>query len=413
MAMQIQNIFLQIVIILFAARIFGEVFARFNVPSVMGELLAGVLIGPSILNLIEPNETIKILAEIGIVLLLFEVGLETDVARLAKTGSKPFIVAIGGVVMPMTLGFLVSYSVFQLSLLVSLFIASTLTATSIGITMRVLTDLKKQSSDEAQIVLGAAVIDDIIGIVLLSILYDFSQGGGISFFSISQVLLFISIYLLLAPIAAKLIFSTINYYEKKSEIPGLLPTTIVALVLFFAWLAHSMGAPELLGGFAAGLALSRQFFLPFGSFFDFDEHFAHKVETQMKPIVNLFTPIFFVMIGLSLNLREIQWSSTFIWLLSISLLIAAVLGKLASGFLLFKENRWIKWAVGIAMVPRGEVGLIFAEIGRENKIFDNDLYASMVIMIAATTVFTPFVMRAFYHRQDNEKRRDQEQQIEK
>lgn len=398
--MYIHDFFLQLVIILFAARLLGELVARFNVPSVIGELLAGVLIGPSVLNLIEPTDIIKLLAEIGVILLLFEVGLETDMGRLAKTGSKPFIVAIGGVLVPFVLGYLVSYYLFHLSLLVSLFIASTLTATSIGITIRVLNDLKKQSSDEAQIVLGAAVIDDIIGIILLSILYEFSQGGGISLLNIGKVLLFIGLYLILAPIAAKFISSTIKYYEEKSEIPGLLPTTIVSLLLLFAWLAHQVGAPELLGGFAAGLALSRQFFLPFGAFLHGNKEFAHKVENQMKPIVHLFTPIFFVTIGLSLNLREINWQSTFIWLLSFSILIVAILGKLSSGFLLFKESRWMQWAVGIAMVPRGEVGLIFAEVGRTSGIFNNDLYAAMVIVIAITTLFTPFVMRAFYYYQD-------------
>lgn len=398
--MHIHDIFFQLVIILLTARLFGEVVSRFQIPAVIGELFAGILLGPSLLNWIEPNQVIKLLAEIGIILLLFEVGLETDVARLAKTGRKPFIVAVGGVVVPFALGFLLSYSFFQLSLLVSLFIASTLTATSIGITMRVLTDLKKQSTDEAQIVLGAAVIDDIIGIIMLSILYEFSQGGGINFLNIGKVLVFICIYLLLAPIAAKFISTTIKYYEEKSQIPGLLPTTIVALVLLFAWLAYYMGAPDLLGGFAAGLAMSRRFFLPFGAMLNVDHDFSHKVEAQMKPIVHLFTPIFFVMIGLSLNLREIEWGSSFIWLVSLSLLIAAVLGKLSSGFLLFKENTWIKWAVGIAMVPRGEVGLIFAEVGRESQILNNDMYASLIIVIAATTIFTPFVMRLFYTYRD-------------
>lgn len=394
--MPIQNFFLQLVIILFTARVLGELVARFNVPSVIGELFAGILIGPSLLNWVEPNEIIKLLAEIGIILLLFEVGIETDVGRLAKTGFKPFIVAIGGIVIPFVLGFTISYNLFQLDLLISLFIASTLTATSIGITMRVLTNLKKQSTSEAHIVLGAAVIDDIIGIILLSILYEFSQGGGISLLNVGKVFAFICLFLLIAPIAAKFISSIIKRFEEKSDIPGLLPTTIVSLLLLFAWLAHQVGAPELLGGFAAGLALSKQFFLPFGNFFNIDEAFSHKVEKQMKPIVHLFTPIFFVTIGLSINFREINWASSFIWLLSLSLLIAAVLGKLSSGFLLVKDSRWTQWAVGIAMVPRGEVGLIFAEIGREYQIFNSDLYAAMILVIAATTLFTPFAMRFFY-----------------
>lgn len=394
--MQIHNFLLQLVIILIAARLLGELVARFKVPSVIGELLAGVIFGPSLFNLIEPTPIIKLLAEIGIILLLFEVGIETDFGKLTKTGSKPFFVAIVGVVAPFVLGFFVSYQIFHLGLLVSLFIGSTLTATSIGITMRVLTELKKQSSDETQIILGAAVIDDIIGIIILSVLFEFSQGGGISFFNIGRILLFICLFLILAPIAAKAISGIIKYYAAKSEIPGLVPSTIVALILFFAWLAHLVGAPELLGGFAAGLALSRQFILPFGSFFHIGEDFSHRVEKEMKPIVHLFAPIFFFTIGLSLNFREINWGSSFIWMLFLLVLAAAVIGKLCSGFVLFKEKKWLKWAVGIAMIPRGEVGLIFADMGKSGNVFDKDTYAAMILVIAITTMFTPFVMRAFY-----------------
>jgi Kef-type K+ transport system membrane component KefB len=267
--------------------------------------------------------------------------------------------------------------------------------------MRVLTELKKQSSDESQIVLGAAVIDDIIGIVVLSVLYEFSHGAGVSLFSAGRILLFILLFLILSPIAAKLISGIIKHYAGKSAIPGLIPSTTVALILFFAWLAHLVGAPELLGGFAAGIALSRQFTLPLGSFFHIGEEFSHKVEREMKPIIHLFAPIFFFTIGLSLNFREINFGSSFIWLLTLSALIAAVLGKLLSGFALFKEKTWIKWAVGIAMIPRGEVGLIFAEMGKNASVFDKDIYAAMILVIAITTLFTPFVMRAFYSRHDD------------
>lgn len=394
--MEVQDFFLQLFIILFIARIFGELASRFNIPAVIGELLAGILIGPSLLDWIEPTSMIKILAEIGVILLLFEIGLETNLYKLAETGLKPFIVAIGGVVLPFLLGFFLCYQVFHLDLLVSILIGSTLTATSIGITMRVLGDLKRQSSEEAQIVLGAAVIDDIIGIILLSIVYEFSLSGKVEYLDIGKIALFILLFIILAPVAAYLISSTIKYYEKRSEIPGLLPTTIVALILFFAWLAHKVGAPELLGGFAAGLALSPHFFPRWKKFSGITQEFSHKVEDQMKPIIHLFTPIFFVTVGLSLNLQEVDWSSTFIWLLSASLLLAAVIGKLASGFFLIKDNQWIKWAVGLAMIPRGEMGLVFAEVGRTNNILDSDLYAALLIVITITTLLTPVAMRFFY-----------------
>ena len=285
----------------------------------------------------------------------------------------------------------------ELPLLVSLFIGGTLTATSIGITVRVLSDLKRQHSKEGQVVLGAAVLDDVMGVVLLALLYEFSIGGGVSLVNTGKVLIFVAAFFVLAPAAAKLMSVVIKRFDASSEIPGLIPTTIVSLVLFFAWLAHAVGAPELLGGFAAGLALSRRFFLPFGIAIRTDADFARRVEQQMKPIIHLFTPIFFVMVGLSLNLREIDWGSPFIWTFSLSLAVIAIVGKLAGAWLL-RDSWYMRWAIGMAMVPRGEVGLIFAELGRVSGILSNEVYAGMVIVITLTTLLPPFVMKWFYGR---------------
>jgi Kef-type K+ transport system membrane component KefB len=395
--LEVHTFFLILLTILLAARILGELAARFGAPSVIGELVAGVLLGPSLLGWIEPSAVIRLLAEIGIILLLFEVGLETDVLRLIRTGTKPLVVATAGVILPFTLGFAAASSLFHQSLLTSLFIGGTLTATSIGITVRVLTDLGRGQSHESNIVLGAAVLDDVIGVVLLAFLYEFSTGGGISFTNTGKVLLFIALFMLLAPMAAKGMAEIIKRYEKISRIPGLIPTTVVSLVLFFAWLAHAVGAPELLGGFAAGLALSRRFFFPMGIAIRTDPEFAHRMETQMRPIVHLFTPIFFVTVGLSLNFRVIDWSSSFIWWFSLTLFLLAVAGKLFSAFLI-RENRHTQLAIGLAMVPRGEVGLIFAELGRSSGIFTNEVYAAMVIVIALTTLLPPFAMKWLYRR---------------
>ncbi|MGB0908918.1 MAG: cation:proton antiporter [Nitrospirales bacterium] len=395
--MESHDFFLYLLVILLTARIFAELATRLQAPSVIGELFAGVVLGPSLLSWIEPVEAIKLMAEIGIILLLFEVGLETDVKRLVRTGLKSFVVAIAGFILPLVSGFSLGYWVFNLSPLVSLFIGGTLTATSIGITVRVLTDLKRQQAPEGQIVLGAAVLDDILGVMLLALLYEFSIGGGVSLLNASKVLVFVGAFFVLAPVAAKLISLIIKRFDAVSEIPGLLPTTIVTLVLFFAWLAHALGAPELLGGFAAGLALSRRFFLPLGIALHTDECFAHRVEDQMKPIVHLFTPIFFVFVGLSLNLRQINWDSIFIWGFSLTLLIAAIAGKLVGAFLI-KEPWAVRGVIALAMIPRGEVGLIFAELGRVSRIFSNEIYAGMVMVIAFTTLLPPFLMKWFYGR---------------
>lgn len=395
--MESHDFFLYLLVILLTARVFAELATRMQAPSVIGELLAGVVLGPSLLGWLEPVEAIKLMAEIGIILLLFEVGLGTDIKRLVRTGLKSGVVAISGFVLPLLFGFSLSYWVFDLSLLVSLFIGGTLTATSIGITVRVLSDLKRQHAPEGQIVLGAAVLDDVLGVVLLALLYEFSTSGGVSLLNASKVLVFFGAFFVLAPIAAKLISLIIKRFDVVSEVPGLLPTTIVSLVLFFAWLAHALGAPELLGGFAAGLALSRRFFMPLGIALHADEDFAHRIEDQMKPIVQLFTPIFFVFVGLSLNLREIDWGSTFIWGFSLTLLITAIAGKMVGAFLI-KESWTTRWVIGLAMIPRGEVGLIFAELGRVSGIFTNEIYAGMVMVIALTTLFPPLVMKWVYRR---------------
>lgn len=390
--------FLQVLlIILVTARVFAELAARMGSMSVMGELVAGVVLGPSLLGWIEPFDAIRMMAEIGIILLLFEVGLETDLTRLRRTGGKSLIVAMGGLVFPFTLGFALGRYAFGLSPLVAMFIGGTLTATSIGITVRVMTDLGVRNRHEGQVVLGAAVLDDILGVVLLALLYEFAIGGGVNLVNAGKVLLFITVFFALAPVAAKLLSVAIRRLEGETTIPGLIPTMIVSLVLFFAWAAREIGAPELLGGFAAGLALSRRFFLPFGVAIREDRIFARRISTQMHPIIRLFTPIFFVMVGLSLSLREIDWSSSYIWLFSGAMFVVAVAGKFV-GALFLRESWHSRIAIGVAMAPRGEVGLVFAELGREAGVFTNEIYAGMIIVIVLTTLLPPILLKWLHGR---------------
>lgn len=393
--MQAHTFFLYLLVILLAARLFAELAVRLKSPSVIGELFAGIVIGPSLFGWIEPVEAFKLLAEIGIILLLFEVGLGTDIKRLVHSGKKSTIVAIIGFIAPLVFGFTVGYVVIGLTLLESLFIGGTLTATSIGVTVRVLTDLKLNHSHQGQIVLGAAVLDDVLGVMLLALLYEFSIGGGVNWVNAAKVLVFVSAFFILAPLLAKLMSVVIKRFHASSEIPGLIPTTIVSLVLFFAWLAHVVGAPELLGGFAAGLALSRRFFFPLGITLRTDEDFAKTIETQMQPIISLFTPIFFVVVGLSINLREIDWTSAHVWGFSFLLLIAAIMGKLLGAFVI-RESWASRLMIGMSMVPRGEVGLIFVELGRFSGIFNNEVHAGMVLVIVLTTIIPPFTMKWFY-----------------
>lgn len=386
---------LQLAVILVGARFGAEVAARLGAPRVIGELTAGIVLGPSMLGFIAPNEVIQLLAEIGIILLLFQVGLDTDLGRLARSGRQAARLAVVGFVAPLVLGFVLCFHVFELPMLVSLFVGGTLTATSIGVTVRILEDLGRSASAEGQIVLGAAVLDDIFGVVLLAVLYEFSATGGVSVTNTGRVLLFVGAFFVIAPIVAKLLSILLYRFYATGHATGIIPTALVALVLAFAALAHVVGAPELLGGFAAGIALSRRFFLPLGVSLRVSSRFNRDVRTQMQPIVQLFTPVFFVMVGLSLDLSAVDWGSSFIWLFSLSLLVIAIFGKIAGGLVL-SESPFARIVIGMAMVPRGEVGLIFAELGRTSGVFDAEVYAGVVLVIAYTTLLSPFWIKLYY-----------------
>ena len=396
--MESSSFLLSLLLVLFAARVFGEAAIFLKIPPLLGEILAGVLLGPSLLGWVEPAGLIRLLAEFGLILLLFEVGLDTDLGRLVQSGVKSMLVAIVGFVVPFAAGFVAAFYWLELPLLVSLFIGGTLTATSIGVTVRVLKDLGRLHMHETDIVLGAAVIDDVFGVLLLTVLFEFSLHGDVSLVNAGKVALFIAIFLLLAPLLAKLFAIVVRRFNQVSQLPGLVPTLIVCIVLLFALIAHEVGAPELIGGFAAGLALSRRFYLPFGlALHESDPPFVERIEHEMRPIIHLFTPVFFVMVGLSLDLHAVNWHSPLVWEATGLFIVLAFLGKLA-GPLFIKESRQAKWAIGLAMIPRAEVGLIFAELGRTSGIFDNTVYAVMVLTIAVTTLAPPFMLKAFYQR---------------
>ncbi len=399
--METHEFLLDLFMILVFARIFAELFAFLKLPPVLGEVFAGIVLGPSFLDFVEVNEIIKILAEIGIILLLFEVGLETDMRKLQREGIKAVIVAVFGAVFPFIFGYAVSYYIFGLSSLVSLFIGGTLTATSIGITIRVLKDLNKERTSAAQIVIGAAVLDDIIGVILLIILFDIAITGQVNIERTLRIIFLIAFFFTAAPVLAMLMSKIIHVYDREfRRLPGFLPTIIVSLILFFAYVSHIFGAPEIIGAFAAGIALSRRFFLPFGIALKADPHFTEKVENQMKPLIYLFTPIFFVTVGLSMNLKVIDFSSLDFWLLTGLLLIIAVIGKIGGAFLLRRIHTIRRIIIGVSMVPRGEVGLIFAELGRTVNVFSNEVYAALVFVIIITTIIPPFLLKWLFEKEE-------------
>ncbi|WP_448587339.1 cation:proton antiporter [Thermocrinis sp.] len=390
--MEMHYLFLYLAIILFSARILGDTFAKFGIPAVLGEIFVGILLGKSALGLIEPDQIIKILAEIGVILLLFQVGLEADINQLKKVGLQAVVVAIAGAGAPMILGFLFSYYLLDLPFLTSLFIGGTLTATSIGITVRVLEDLGKLKERFAQIVLGAAVLDDIFGVIVLAGLYELSKEGVVHVDALLLLVLYIASFFIFSPILAQILARVIQLLSRKLGTMDFVPPAVLSVVFLFAFLAHEVGSPEILGAFTAGLALSRRFALPFALFLRTDEKMAEKIEHSILPLVWVLTPIFFVYVGLQLNLKAIDFSSPEFWTLAIVLSLIAIVSKVISGFFVRGSIRE-KLLIGFSMLPRGEVGLIFAEFGRQAKLFDDTLYAVVIFVVAITTLMSPLVLK--------------------
>ncbi|AAC07034.1 cation:proton antiporter [Aquifex aeolicus] len=390
--LDVHTLFLHLAILLFSAKLFGSIFRKLGIPPVLGEVTAGVILGQSVLGLIPLSEAIKVLAELGVILLLFEVGLEADINMLMRVGLWSTLVAIVGAALPFAGGFIVSYYFFGLDLVASLFMGGALTATSIGITVRVLTDLNKHKERFAQIVLGAAVLDDIMGVIILAALYEFSKTKAVHFDTTVNLIIHILMFFLIAPFVANVLAKLLSIAARKTQDMDLIPASIMALILLAAYSAHKFGSPSILGSFTAGLALSRRFVIPFAAMLRLDEKLLHKVEESITPLVWVMAPIFFVSVGLALNLKAIDFSSPEFWTFSSALIVVAIIGKVLAGFVApgsLKE----KASIGFSMLPRGEVGLIFAEFGRSFKAINEVEYAVIVFVVAVTTLIAPIVLK--------------------
>jgi Kef-type K+ transport system membrane component KefB len=391
-----------------SAKLLALACRKLNIAPLLGELCAGIILGPSLLNIIPPAALFKILAEIGVILLLFEVGLHTDLSRLLNTGKKAFMVAGVGFILPSIFGFLLA-RYFQFSVLSALFIGGTLSATSIGITLRVLSDLNKQHSDGAQIILGAAILDDIFGVLLLSVLYNFSNVGTVNLLALFRLASLIVIFVGLAPILIKIIFWGIEQIFGAKLFEEWLLIFTLLLIAILSWLAYEIGAPSIMGGFVAGLALSRQFGFKFkrgtrwplikwvNQILTSENLYFDALTKRIKPFVQLLTPIFFVMVGVSLNLSGLHALDKSFWYFSTSLVLLAFLSKFIAGFCVKAPVR-LQAMIGTAMIPRGEVGLIFASLGLTSGIVTHELYACLITVIALTTLLPPLILKILAHR---------------
>ena len=389
-------VLLGVVVILTAAKLGGAIFERFHQPAVLGELVFGVLLGNLALfgyrglEFLGTSEGIEILAEIGVILLLFDVGLESNLDEMKSVGASSLVVAVLGVVAPFFLGWGVSaWMIPDEELLVHLFIGATLCATSVGITARVLADLGKLQKRESKIILGAAVIDDVLGLVILAVVAGVitaaATGGTLSSLAILWIVVKAILFLGGAILVGNWISPRMFRVASKLRIQGWL--LIVSLVFCFslAYLANVLGLATIVGAFAAGLILDEVHYR------DFLDAGDHSIEELIHPIYVFLVPIFFVLMGIRVDLSTFGEVSVLGFAAMLS--VAAVIGKMicAAGVL---EKGLDRISVAVGMVPRGEVGLIFASIGASlvlhgEPVISSEIYSAVVIMVIVTTLITP------------------------
>ena len=416
--------FLWIAIIILAAKL-SNLVERFGQPAVLGELLVGIILGNMALvgfDFFEPirqDIVIRFLAEIGVVILLFQVGLESNIQKMLQVGSRALLVAIVGVVAPFFLGTVVvsPFLLPELSFNGHLFVGAILTATSVGITARVFHDLDQLRTFEAQIILGAAVIDDVMGLVILADVKAMTEIGRVSFIDIGWIAVKAVFFLggaiflgqLLAPKLGRL-FSKIN--------PGIGMKLILAVSfgLIFAYFSELIGLAAIVGAFAAGLVLEPVHFRHFDDpsvIAEINASIMHAnpevrknvssvleslsrnhIKELIQPLGHFLVPIFFVLTGMEVRLETMF--NMRILILALVITVAAFGGKIISGFAAGNVRKWI---VGWGMVPRCEVGLIFAAMGKALGVFPDDIFSMMVIVIMITTILPPLILNALLKRQ--------------
>lgn len=390
------NVVLFLAVMLVAAKVGGDLASRVGQPAVLGELLAGIFLGNLVLlgfNGVEPIKTdvsVDILARIGVLILLFEVGLESTIAQMFKVGLSSLLVAVIGVTVPFALGWAVSsWLLPEKSAYVHAFIGATLTATSIGITARVLKDIDRSQTPEARIVLGAAVIDDVLGLVILAVVSGAiaaaNVGGSLSFGDTVPIVFKATIFLVLALALGVYLSPKLFSVASKLRARGVLLATGLAFCFFLSWMSNAIGLAPIVGAFAAGLILEDVHYR------DFVTRGEYSLDKLIHPISEFLVPIFFVLMGMHTDLRS--FGKVGILGLAASLVVVGILGKLAAG--LGAVGKGIdRLSIGIGMIPRGEVGLIFANtglalmVGRE-RIVDADIFSAVVVMVVVTTLITP------------------------
>lgn len=390
-----------VAVILTIAKLCGELFERAGQPAVLGELIGGIILGNLALagvpwfEQLKTNEVISALAEIGVILLLFEVGLESDLGEMLEVGWSSLFVAVAGVVAPFFLGWAVAaYFLPNEARLGHIFIGAVLCATSVGITARVLKDMRKLVTREARIILGAAVIDDVLGLLVLAVIAGAikgaAAGSALSLFETGAVALKAVLFLAGALAVGRFVVPQLLRGAGRFESRGVLLTIAIAFCFLLAWAAGLVGLAPIVGAFAAGLVLDEV------HFHSAREQKEISLDKLLTPVTTLFVPIFFVLMGLRVDLRAFARADLLGFALVLTL--AAILGKQVCS-LAVAERGVNRLAIGLGMIPRGEVGLIFAGIGAtlmlpnlsgvSEPVIGPDVFGVVVMMVIITTLITP------------------------
>jgi Kef-type K+ transport system membrane component KefB len=410
-------VLLNLVVIYLASKLGGELSNRFGFPPVLGELVGGVIVGVSALHLIvfpdkdptgstslimqflqltgglspeatpqvfaSASEVVSVLAELGVIILLFEVGMESDLRELVKVGGMATLVAVVGVTVPFVLGTVGAILIFHVPNIPAIFAGAALTATSIGITSKVLSEIGQLSSKEGQIILGAAVIDDILGIIILAVVASLAKTGEVDVANLVYLILSSSGFLLGAILLGKLFNKIFIGSSRLFKTRGNLVVPAFIFAFAMAYIGSAIHLEAILGSFAAGLILDET-----------DEK--NELQYQVVPIADLLMPAFFISVGAKTDLGVLNPAvpaNREGLVIALFLITVAILGKVVTGFAVFGDPTLNRLAIGVGMIPRGEVGLVFAGIGTSSGILSEALNAAVIMMVIITTFLAPPLLR--------------------
>lgn len=419
-SMVLAAVLLSLVVIYFASKLGGELSNKVGLPPVLGELVGGVIIGVSVLHLLvfpeggtdtsnslimyflqttagltpeatpqvfaAQSEVISTLSELGVIILLFEIGLESNLKDLMAVGIQAFVVASVGVIVPFAAGTVGLMTIFGISAIPAIFAGAALTATSIGITSKVLSEIGRLNSKEGQIILGAAVIDDILGIIVLAVVGSLAKDGVVDVGNVIYLIISASVFLIgaivLGNVFNKSFVAIADQLKTRGEL--VIPAFIFAFIM--AYLASVIHLEAILGAFAAGLVLEET-----------DKR--KELQKQVIPIADMLVPVFFVTVGAKTDLGVLNPAiptNQEGLIMAIFLIIVAIIGKVVTGLTVFGQPGINRLAIGVGMIPRGEVGLIFAGVGAASGVLSKPLGAAIIMMVILTTFIAPPLLRLVF-----------------